>query len=72
MGWRDKILSDPQILRGKACINGTRIPATLVLGYLAAGRETEAILKEFLDLTAASAKLRRRLRPETKARRAAH
>jgi uncharacterized protein (DUF433 family) len=53
MNWRDKILSDPQILRGKACVKGTRIPAALVLGYLAAGRETEAILKEFPDLTAA-------------------
>ena len=51
MHWRDKILSDPQILRGKPCIKGTRIPAALVLGYLAAGRQTEAILKEFPDLT---------------------
>ena len=53
MNWRDKILSDPQILRGKPCIKGTRIPAALVLGYLAAGRETDAILKGFPDLTAA-------------------
>lgn len=53
MHWRDKILSDPQILRGKPCIKGTRIPAALVLGYLAAGRETDAILKELPDLTAA-------------------
>ena len=53
MNWRDKILSDPQVLRGKPCIKGTRIPAALVLGYLAAGRETDAILKEFPDLTAA-------------------
>ena len=53
MNWRDRILSDPQILRGKPCIKGTRIPAALVLGYLAAGRETDAILKEFPDLTAA-------------------
>ena len=53
MSWRDKILSDPQILRGKPCIKGTRIPAALVLGYLAAGRDTDAILREFPDLTAA-------------------
>lgn len=53
MSWRDKIHSDPQILRGKPCIKGTRIPAALVLGYLAAGRETNDILKEFPDLRAA-------------------
>jgi len=51
MNWRENILSDPQILRGKPCVKGTRIPVALVLGYLAAGRETAAILKEFPDLT---------------------
>ncbi len=50
MNWRERITSDPQILRGKPCINGTRIPAALVLGYLAAGRDAGAILREFPDL----------------------
>jgi len=53
MNWRDRIESDPAILRGKPCIKGTRIPAALVLGYLAAGRDTAATLREFPDLTAA-------------------
>ena len=53
MNWRDKIQSDPEVLRGKPCVRGTRIPAALVLGYLAAGRETAGILKEFPDLAAA-------------------
>jgi uncharacterized protein (DUF433 family) len=52
MRWRDKIVSYPQVLRGRPCIKGTRIPVALVLGYLAAGRGTEDILKEFPDLTA--------------------
>ena len=51
MNWREHILSDPQILRGKPCIKGTRIPAALVLGYLAAGRGADVILREFPDLT---------------------
>ena len=51
MNWRENILSDPQILRGNPFVKGTRIPVALVLGYLAAGRETAAILKEFPDLT---------------------
>lgn len=53
MNWRERILSDPQILRGKPCLKGTRIPVALILGYLAAGREPEAIIHEFPDLTAA-------------------
>jgi uncharacterized protein (DUF433 family) len=52
MKWRDRIESDPQILRGKPCIKGTRIPAALVLGYLASGKETNEILGQFPDLTA--------------------
>ena len=53
MNWRDHILSDPQILRGRPCVKGTRIPVALVLGYLAAGRDAAAIIREFPDLTAA-------------------
>jgi uncharacterized protein (DUF433 family) len=51
MNWRDRIVSDPKILRGKPCIKGTRIPVALVLGYLAAGRDAGGILREFPDLT---------------------
>jgi uncharacterized protein (DUF433 family) len=51
MNWRDHIVSDPQILRGKPCIKNTRIPVALILGYLAAGRDTAAIRHEFSDLT---------------------
>lgn len=50
MNWRDHITSDPQILRGKPCIKGTRIPVALILGYLAADRNQEFILQEFPDL----------------------
>ncbi len=38
--------------RGKPCIKDTRIPAALVLGYLAANRDTTAILREFPGLKA--------------------
>lgn len=53
MNWREYIVSDPQVLRGKPCIKGTRIPAALILGYLAAGRGAEGVLNEFPDLTTA-------------------
>ena len=49
-GWHERIESDPRILRGKPCIKGTRIPAALILGYLAAGRAADQITREFPDL----------------------
>jgi len=50
MNWRDHIVSDPQVLRGKPCIKGTRIPVALILGYLASARDANSILLEFPDL----------------------
>jgi uncharacterized protein (DUF433 family)/class 3 adenylate cyclase len=52
MNWCKHIVSDPAILRGKPCIKGTRIPAALVLGYLAVGRDAAGIRREFPDLRA--------------------
>ena len=49
--WKQHIVSDPEILRGKPRLKGTRIPAGLILGYLAAGRIHDDILAEFPDLT---------------------
>lgn len=49
--WKNMITSDPAILRGKPRIRGTRIPVSLILGYLAAGQTTEQIIAEFPDLT---------------------
>jgi uncharacterized protein (DUF433 family) len=49
--WQARIESDPQILRGKPCIRGTRIPVALILGYLAADKQPKEILADFPDLT---------------------
>jgi uncharacterized protein (DUF433 family) len=51
VAWRDHIESDPKVLRGKPRIKGTRIPVSLILGYLAAGYSSEQIITEFPDLT---------------------
>ena len=50
INWRAYIVSTPAILRGKPLIKGTRIPVSLVLGYLAAGYTTDEIIVEFPDL----------------------
>ncbi len=49
--WRDYIVSNPDMLRGKPRIKGTRIPVSLVLGYLAAGYTQDEIIQEFPDLS---------------------
>ncbi len=51
VSWKDHIVSTSDVLRGKPCIKGTRIPVSLVLGYLAAGASHEEIIVEFPDLT---------------------
>lgn len=48
--WREHIVSTPDVLRGKPRIKGTRVPVSLVLGYLAAGKTTEDIIEQFSDL----------------------
>jgi len=49
--WKKHIASDPDILRGKPRLKGTRIPVGVVLGYLAAGKSAEEIIAEFPDIT---------------------
>ena len=51
MTWRNYIESTPEVLRGKPRIKGTRIPVSLILGYLADGHTIEEIIDEFPDLT---------------------
>ena len=53
--WNDHIESSPTVLRGKPRIKGTRIPVSLILGYLAANKSPEQIIAEFPDLTRAQA-----------------
>jgi uncharacterized protein (DUF433 family) len=48
--WREHIVSTTDVLHGKPRIKGTRIPVSLILGYLAAGQTAEEVLVEFPDL----------------------
>lgn len=50
--WQDRITSTPEILKGKPCIANTRIPVSLILGFLAAGSTVDNIIAEYPDLTA--------------------
>ncbi len=46
----DRITHDPDILGGKACIRGMRIPVSLIVNLVANGMTVEEILKEYPDL----------------------
>ena len=51
MNWQERIVSTPDVLRGKPRLKGTRIPVSLILGYLANGATTDDLNREFPDLT---------------------
>jgi uncharacterized protein (DUF433 family) len=46
----DRIISDPNICHGKACIKGTRIMVSVILSNLAAGLSHEEILRQYPTL----------------------
>jgi len=48
--WKRYVVSDPEFLRGKPRLKGTRIPVSLILGYLASGHSAEQVIAEFPDL----------------------
>ncbi|MCX5885134.1 MAG: DUF433 domain-containing protein [Proteobacteria bacterium] len=46
-----RISSDPEILHGKPCIKGTRIPVYLIVSLVAEGETVENIIKDYHSLT---------------------
>jgi len=46
----DRIVSDPNVMRGKPCIRGTRVPVASILGMLGAGHSHERILQGYPEL----------------------
>jgi uncharacterized protein (DUF433 family) len=46
-----RISSDPDILHGKPCIKGTRIPVYLIVSLIAEGESVENIIKDYPSLT---------------------
>lgn len=46
----DRITFDPQIMGGRACIRGMRIPVSVIVGQLAHGAAMDEILADYPDL----------------------
>ena len=47
----DRIVTDPNVCHGKACIRGTRVLVSVLLDNLAAAVEEEEILRNYPTLT---------------------
>ncbi len=46
----DRITFDPEIMGGRACIRGLRIPVSLLVGQIAHGATIEEVLQDYPDL----------------------
>lgn len=51
MQWQNRISTDPQVCKGRACVKGTRVMVTVVLDNLAAGLTPEEIMRSYPPLT---------------------
>jgi len=51
MNWQKRIIADPKICHGKACIKGTRIMVSVILDNLADGVSENEILKSYPSLS---------------------
>ncbi|MCP5004042.1 MAG: DUF433 domain-containing protein [Planctomycetes bacterium] len=51
INWKDRISNDPSIHHGTACIKGTRIPISMIVGSFADGMTPEEIQQEYPQLT---------------------
>ena len=46
----DRITFDSQIMGGRACIRGMRIPVSVIVGQIAHGATTDEVLADYPDL----------------------
>lgn len=49
--WQEYVTISPDLRHGEACIRGTRIPVTMIVGSLADGLTETEILKAYPQLT---------------------
>jgi len=52
VGWMklERITTDPEVMRGQPCIRGLRIPVSLIIKLIAAGRTNREILDDYPEL----------------------
>jgi uncharacterized protein (DUF433 family) len=47
MTWQERIVVDPTVCHGKACIRGTRVMVSVILDNLAAGEPVAEIMRGY-------------------------
>ncbi|MEF2550932.1 DUF433 domain-containing protein [Aurantimonas sp. A2-1-M11] len=50
VGYRSRVVEDPNVMSGEPCVEGTRVPARTVLAYLKAGRSDVEIFEDYPTL----------------------
>ena len=50
MGWRERIVCEPDILVGKPAVKDTRLSVELILGWLAQGWTHEMLMESYPQL----------------------
>ena len=51
MDWRERIVTDPDILMGKPTVKNTRLSVELILGWMAEGWTVDMLLDNYPRLT---------------------
>ncbi len=46
----NRITFDPQVMGGRACIRGMRIPVSVIVSQIAAGSSVDEVLADYPDL----------------------
>ena len=46
----DRISIDPEVFQGEPCIRGLRIPVSLIIKLVSAGKTPEDVLKDYPEL----------------------
>jgi uncharacterized protein (DUF433 family) len=48
--WKDRIVLDPEIHHGEACVRGTRVPVRVIVASLADGMSSDDIRRAYPQL----------------------
>lgn len=51
MNWEEYVVSDPEVLAGKAVVKGTRLSVDFLLGLFGSGWTEETVLENYPQLT---------------------
>jgi uncharacterized protein (DUF433 family) len=47
LDWKDRVVVDPDVCHGQACIKGSRVLVSVVLDGLASGETEDAIVRDY-------------------------